>query len=45
MKALTESSTQKLRQITNINTDILKYKSPYEFRLKKRVLKNLRCET
>lgn len=43
MKALTESSTQKLRQITDMNTDILKYKSPYGLRLKRRGLGKLGC--
>jgi len=36
LKALTESSTQKLRHIADIHTDILKYKSPYALRLKRR---------
>lgn len=44
LKSLTESSTQKLRQMTEISTDILKYKSPYRS-LKKRTLGRLGCET
>lgn len=45
LKALTESSTQKLRHIADIHTDMLKYKSPYAMKLKRRVEGKLGCQT
>lgn len=45
LKALTESSTQKLKQISAINTDIMKYKSPYLMKIKRRGVGSMRCET